>query len=712
MKISRKLIFAFTCIALLGTLVGYVSIESSRKALCESIGKESSSFADKILEQIERQVYNRIELLQTHTQYMASEKQLVESNQRFDKMDNVHEYISKRDSEWISVSEETILPYMQGIIQNELSSMIRDKIELKEFYKAKYGYPVFAEIFVTNKYGANVAQTHKTSDYYQADEEWWQSAKRDGLYVADIAFDQSAHVYSVDIGIRLDDETGNFSGVLKAVVNIEELVNIVKEADNLAEYKNTNFKLLTEDGRIIYSTEDYEFLENWSQVFFSRIIEREHQLLHDKMHRIHNSYFIATGDNKSRKHEELFAHAHSKGYKDYKGSSWILIVELETDEIFAPVVRLRNHLLVISLSITAFAVCLGLIISRSISKPILKLTQAAEIMSRKDLDHRVDIKSKGEVGILASSFNHMADKLRDSHHYLEDKIRQRTTELEEILDEATQRASMAETTTDVLHNVKNVLNSITVASSIIAEAVSRSEISNLQKVAEIIKKHDKDLGTFLTEDQKGKHIPTFLIELSKTLADEQASTTDKLHSLTENIEHIKGIINMQQSYAKISGTEVSIHIKELIDNALSINKVSLERHGIELVCDFDDDIGIVNINSQKVLQILVNLIRNAKQALVDNENGNKVLTIRTHKQEDDKIRIEVTDNGEGISQENFTKLFTHGFTTKEDGHGFGLHGGSLIAKELGGLLTASSNGEGKGATFILDLPFKPVKATQ
>jgi signal transduction histidine kinase len=703
MKISRKLILAFTGIALLSALVGYISIESSRQALEESIGRESTAFAAKTLEQIERQIYGRIEQLEVYALDIASEEQLIESNKIFDEMENVQGYISKRDSEWMSTPKETLSPFMQEIIHNELSKEIREELELKGFYEAKYGYPVFAEVFVTNKYGVNAAQTQRTSDYYQADEEWWQNARRDGLYVADIAFDESANVYSVDVGIRIDDKAGNLSGVMKVVLNVEEAINVLKEVDKSAEQKSIGFKLLTKDGRIIYATEEHSFFQSVPEDFFGKLYEKEQ--------RWHRGYCIAP-DDKSRKKKEFFANAHSKGYRDFKSSGWILVVEHDAEEILAPVVKLRNILFVISLTITAFAIGLGLIISGSISKSIVKLIQAAEIMSRKDLNHRVEVKSRDEIGILASSFNHMADKLRESHQGLEEKVKRRTTELEDILKGASQRAGMAELATDVLHNVGNILNSINVAASVISESVSKSEVSSLQKIAEIIEEHNEDLGMFLTEDQQGKHIPTFLIELSKTLAEEQVSTTDKLRSLTENIGHIKEIIGTQQSYAKISGDEVSVSLEELVNSAININKTSLKRHRIELVCDFDDDIGIVNINKQKVLQILVNLVRNAKQAVARNENGNKVVTLRTRKHGDDKVRIEIADNGEGISEEHFSKLFKHGFTTKEDGHGFGLHGGALIAKELGGALTAHSDGVGRGAMFTLELPYKPVKVTQ
>jgi C4-dicarboxylate-specific signal transduction histidine kinase len=117
------------------------------------------------------------------------------------------------------------------------------------------------------------------------------------------------------------------------------------------------------------------------------------------------------------------------------------------------------------------------------------------------------------------------------------------------------------------------------------------------------------------------------------------------------------------------------------------------------------------MDKQRVLQILVNLISNAKYALTKSERKEKLLTIQCYKYSEDKLHIEVTDNGIGISKENMSRIFRHGFTTKEGGHGFGLHSSALAAIEMDGSLTAHSDGEGKGATFILELPFKPLGET-
>ena len=384
----------------------------------------------------------------------------------------------------------------------------------------------------------------------------------------------------------------------------------------------------------------------------------------------------------------------------------------------------RNTIIIVA--VLLFASAVAYLVSSSvqtvISGPILSLAGVARTVSeQKDYSVRVQKDSNDEVGLLVGAFNEMLNQIQrhqvaliEANEQLEERVRQRTAELEEThnrLMEASRQAGMAEVATDVLHNVGNVLNSVNVATTLIREKVSNSEVSSLKKVTDIVKEHVADIGTFLTEDEQGRHIPLYLAEVSKALIDEQADNIEKLRSLTENVEHIKEIVKTQQSYAKVSGIEVPTSLVELVENAIQINGAAIDRHGIELVRDFAE-VGPISIDKQKVLQILVNLISNAKYAMSRVEKGKKLLAIRIYKHGADKVWIEVADNGVGISEEDLTKIFTHGFTTKKDGHGFGLHSGALTAGELGGSLTAQSDGVGRGATFTLELPFKPVKVTQ
>jgi signal transduction histidine kinase len=182
----------------------------------------------------------------------------------------------------------------------------------------------------------------------------------------------------------------------------------------------------------------------------------------------------------------------------------------------------------------------------------------------------------------------------------------------------------------------------------------------------------------------------------------------EIGSLQANIEHIKDIVTMQQRYAKLSGASEIVSIVDLVEDSLRLNAGALVRQRVEVIRDFRDR-PMVNLDKHNVLQILVNLIRNAKYACEESQCPERRVTLRVAV-EDGRVRISVIDNGVGIAAETMSRLFTHGFTTRASGHGFGLHGGALAAKELGGSLRAHSEGLGRGATFTLDLPIHSMES--
>ena len=274
----------------------------------------------------------------------------------------------------------------------------------------------------------------------------------------------------------------------------------------------------------------------------------------------------------------------------------------------------------------------------------------------------------------------------------------------QLLD-TTRQAGMAEVATGVLHNVGNVLNSVNVSVNLMEDKLKASQVNGLAKASDLIQSHRDHLGEFITEDVKGKHLPEYIRKLAQYLVDENQSISEELSELSSNIGHIKEIVTMQQSYAKVSGSSEIIDVTEILGNALKTNDVSLCRHKVNVVCEYEE-IPEINSDRHKLMQILVNLISNAKQALYDVRDKERNLILRLTSVENEHIKIEVEDNGVGISEENLPKIFQHGFTTKESGHGFGLHSCALAAKELGGSLTVYSKGEGQGARFTVILPLK------
>ena len=282
------------------------------------------------------------------------------------------------------------------------------------------------------------------------------------------------------------------------------------------------------------------------------------------------------------------------------------------------------------------------------------------------------------------------------------KAEQEMEQLNRQLRDASREAGMAEIATGVLHNVGNVLNSVNVSANLMVEQVRKSKTASLAKAVQLLSAHKEDVGEFLTRDPKGQQLPAFLEALSEHLTREQAGLSKELQGLQTNIEHIKQIVAMQQSYAKVSGALENLAPHELVEDALRMSSASLAHHRIELVREFEP-VPPVLVDRHKVLQILVNLVSNAKHALDGRPEGRR-LTVRIAHGENHSVRVEVRDNGAGIALENLTRIFQHGFTTKKSGHGFGLHSGANAAKELRGSLTAASEGPGLGATFILELP--------
>jgi PAS domain S-box-containing protein len=267
---------------------------------------------------------------------------------------------------------------------------------------------------------------------------------------------------------------------------------------------------------------------------------------------------------------------------------------------------------------------------------------------------------------------------------------------------ASRMAGMAEVATGVLHNVGNVLNSVNVAATLATEHVRGSQSVHLARVCALLRSRAHDIGEFITHDPKGRQVPAFLEQLAQQLAAEQTEILGELDVLRKNIEHIKEIVALQQNYTKVSGVAEIVEVTELVEDALRMNLGALDRHEVRLVREYQAR-GPIATERHKVLQILVNLIRNAKYACDANPREGRRVIVRLSV-DDHFVRIAVIDNGIGIPAENLTRIFSHGFTTRKDGHGFGLHSGALAARELDGTLTAHSEGVGRGATFVLELP--------
>jgi PAS domain S-box-containing protein len=273
---------------------------------------------------------------------------------------------------------------------------------------------------------------------------------------------------------------------------------------------------------------------------------------------------------------------------------------------------------------------------------------------------------------------------------------------------ASRQAGMAEVATNVLHNVGNILNSVNISASLVTERVKQSKAPGVSRLAALLQEKGPVVGDFLANDERGKRIPEYLTSLGEQLISDQKMALEELASLRDNLEHIKDTVAMQQSYAKLCGVTETVEVVDLVEDSLRLNAGAFVRHGVTLCREFGE-VPPITVDKHKVLQILVNLVRNAKYACDESGRSDKLIILRVEPAPAG-VRICVIDNGVGIPAENMSRLFTHGFTTRVDGHGFGLHSGALAAHELGGSLRVTSDGPGCGATFILELPCGPSEA--
>lgn len=274
---------------------------------------------------------------------------------------------------------------------------------------------------------------------------------------------------------------------------------------------------------------------------------------------------------------------------------------------------------------------------------------------------------------------------------------------QKLLDTA-HMAGKAELAIEVLHNAGNVLNSINVSSLAIMEKLRLSVGKRLAAVVSLMDEHRNDLAHFLIDDPRGAKLPAFFSLLSEELEKERNALLEEANRLATNIEHVKRIIRTQQVYSSESGLLEHLMLDDLLDEVVQLYASLLQDNRIVVEKHFAD-LGIVEADKHKLLQILGNLMSNAIDSLVSQEGQARQIILRILK-EDVHVVILVEDNGVGISADNLHRIFNHGFTTKQGHSGYGLHSAANQAGEIGGKLTAMSEGEGQGACFRLAFPLR------
>ncbi|WNG31750.1 HAMP domain-containing protein [Cystobacter fuscus] len=401
-----------------------------------------------------------------------------------------------------------------------------------------------------------------------------------------------------------------------------------------------------------------------------------------------------------------------------RGPGWNFVTVLPESVVTSKAIEAARYVLVFGLvSLLVELLIMSWVLRDQISRPLQTFTRATAQVTAGDFGVSLETSREDELGQLARSFEQMArevrqreEALRQANEGLEQRVEDRTRELKDVhqqLMRTARQAGMAEIATNVLHNVGNVLNSVYTAAQLARERMNGMKLEQVGRVAHLLQEHQGELTTFVAQDPRGRHLLPFLDKLGQNLLDERGHMLELLGDIGRYTEHIGDIVKVQQNHARMPRLQETVSLPELVEDALRINAAGLSRHQVKVERQWAS-LPSVLTDKHKVLMILVNLFSNAKYAMDGVPPEERLLAVKLElAAAADRIRIEVRDTGMGIAPEQLTRIFQYGFTTRQEGHGFGLHSSALAAQEMGGSLTVRSEGAGHGATFVLELPLNP-----
>lgn len=715
MRLVPKLGIGFASLVLLIWIFGSIAIETSTGALRRSLGEHAVASNMESLDLLERDVFRKINHFREFQFNPDLQEALALSNQEFEALgEDVEAYIDEKDKEWMSAGRETVTPFIAELLDNKASRMLRDKIAR---YEKVYGERnPFAEVFVTNRFGANIAETGKTSDYRQNDEAWWQDAKRQGIVIEGMSFDESSKTMALAVGVGIRDGEGHFAGVMKIVLNIQGLLNIIEEMESRESSKNAERFMIDPKGEMEFADVHPEIREVGDREFFKKIKGKK-------------GYFTAPGF--AHPCRSFFVYNLSADQQNFKNLGWYLVAEYPEGKFFAPVRELRQRLFIVLTFLSVMAAVVAFFLSRAITYPVNNLREAVTEFGKGNFDFPLRVVTKDEIGQVTAAFRKTVLELRrsmtsvDSLNREIEKRVQTEAQLKELnrrhLDSHRAVKNMLYDLTDAHESLKKAQRQIIQSEKLAAIGQLAAGIaheinnpvgfinSNLSSLRKYFRSLAQVLGAYETlkvaagkkEEENTAEALANVDKLSERL-NLKFILTDAEELLQESqagMDRVRRIIGDLKTFAHSdAGGNVLEDVNKIIEGVLNIVWNEL-KYKVELVREYGA-VPVVRCNPQEIGQTMINLLINAGQAI--SEKGK--IVVRTFAK-GAEVFIEIADNGSGISPENLEKIFDPFFTTKEAGKGTGL--GLAICYDLvkrhGGRIEVKSE-IGKGTTFTVVLP--------
>ncbi|MBA2112938.1 hybrid sensor histidine kinase/response regulator [Bremerella alba] len=645
MRIVHKLLLATVLPALLIWVVGYYAVAVSERSLKQVIEDRSAARAAAVMDETDRALRSHIANLEALARSKQVRETLAESNATFAELADPAAEVESLDQIWQTGDIAQQQELLAGVIDNDLSQELRLR---SEKLQEATGYAVFGEIFVTNRYGAIAALTSRTSDFRQDDESWWQEAVQNHIYVGDVAFDDSAHVYSVDICIEVESPDGKLAGVMKAVLNIQEVFSIIDGQSRADTNAYTEFYLFTQDYRIVRGPAGQsEPLSDGSKYFED--LEQDFK----------QKGIIATRHRPNGNGEVLAAYATSASEGDPRQNlHWIVMVQQEAALVFAPIHAMRQNIWSLALFATLLTLAVAGGFSWSLSRRIREITDASVAIGEGDWEAKVPVRGSDEATQLARQFNLMTDQL---------------TEMNRQLVSAKEQAESANRSkSDFLANMSHEI---------------RTPMNGIIGMTELL------LNTDLTSEQR---------EYQKLVQ----SSADALLVLLNDILDFSKI-----EAGKMELEGLPLRLRDTLGSTLHTLAGRASKKGVELAVrilpEVPDELAG---DAGRLRQIVVNLVGNAIKFTEHGEVVMKVEN-ESFSGDSITLHFSVRDTGIGISKEKQAQIFdaftqADASTTRQyGGTGLGLAICSQLTRMMGGKIWVESE-PGTGSIFHFTAKFK------
>lgn len=511
-------------ISLIFTVTGLVTFDLTVQEIKELLGSRNEGFAFNMIQNLDKHIENRIFDFQELSKTELIRDALLESNKEFEKIENIKTYLQIKEQE-VEFTKNN--PFIGGVSDITLTKELLDTIE---FYQEEYGYDVIAELFVTNAYGANVALATGTSDYLQSDEEWWQQTKETGKYVGKINYDDNYEKYSMEFAYSIMDVDGNFIGVFRVLITLDDLLNDFIQESELLTIPGRNILLSDNEGKLIFSNNEI-FMNESTLDYFTSIVKGQDV-----------GYFELDDEVDDFR---VISYAKSTGYRTFEGFDWVVVVEQNSSSIVNEFTGLRNSILAVSIIGMIVSIIGGFLISSTVSSPLKYLALLADSISKGDFKKKIKINRIDEINTISKSFDAMTQNL------------QKLINTEKQLAEANVKiknerlAAIGEVSASMAHNIKNPL--ATIKSS--AEILQKNS-KNKEDLKEIIKRMNRAIDTIshqINDVLNYARVMPLDIQLVKV--------SDVLQSAKDSIEIPNNIsIEIQQSDILIHGDSEKLEI--------------------------------------------------------------------------------------------------------------------------------------------------------